>query len=320
MRIVVTGAAGFIGSQLSERALIEGHTVVGVDCLTDYYDIAIKQSALRALAEHPAFTHVNNDLLTADIASIVDGADVIFHLAGQPGVRLSWADGFGQYVQRNVVATQRLLEAVKTTKAGRVVYASSSSIYGNTDEYPTTEACIPAPYSPYGVTKLAGEHLCGLYSANWGVATIALRYFTVYGPRQRPDMGINRFLNAAGRGVPVPLFGDGEQVRDFTFVNDVVAANMAAAQADVAPGTFMNIAGGGSISVNGLLAIVESVVGRPIQIERLPAQPGDVRATGGSIERAQKLLDWQPQTSIEQGVAAQWDWQRQLESMTTVRS
>ena len=310
MRVVVTGAAGFIGGQLADAALAAGHSVVGVDCLTDYYAPAQKRARVEQLATHPDFRFVAADLRTADLVPVLDGGEVVFHLAGQPGVRLSWSDGFVDYVGHNVLATQRLLEAARTTRPRRIVYASSSSVYGNAPAYPTTEDDLPRPHSPYGVTKLAGEHLCGLYAANWGLSTIALRYFTVYGPWQRPDMGMHRFFTAVRDGRPLPVFGDGEQTRDFTFVSDVVAANLAAAAADLAPGTVLNVAGGGSISVNALVALIGRIVGHEIKVQRLPDQPGDVRATGGSIERTNALLGWSPAVDIAAGLTAQWAWQR----------
>jgi nucleoside-diphosphate-sugar epimerase len=283
--------------------------VLGIDCLTDYYDLTQKRAVLDRLAAHADFRHEPADLRTADLAPLLDGAEVIFHLAGQPGVRLSWSDGFVDYVGHNVLATQRVLEAARETRPQRIVYASSSSVYGNAPTYPTTEDDLPRPHSPYGVTKLAAEHLCGLYAANWGVPTVSLRYFTVYGPRQRPDMGMHRFFAAIRAGRPLPIFGDGEQVRDFTYVADVVAANLAAAGADVAPGTVLNVAGGGSVSVNQLVAAIGRIVGQDVEVERLPEQPGDVRATGGSIERTRALLGWAPEVGVEAGLAAQWAWQ-----------
>lgn len=309
MRTVVTGCAGFVGSHLSEALLAAGHEVVGIDSVTDYYDVGIKRASLTLLDRHPGFTFVEADMCSADLTQLLEGASVIYHQAGQPGVRLSWSEQFPDYVGRNIIATQRLLEAARRTRPDRIVFASSSSVYGNAAYYPTTEEALPQPHSPYGVTKLAAEHLCGLYAANWAAPTIALRYFTVYGPRQRPDMGLNRFIEAARAGEPLPLFGDGEQIRDFTFVSDVVAANLAAGGADVAPGTVVNIAGGEPVTVNELLALLESAVGMPLAIERLPEQPGDTRQTGGAIDLAHQLLGWSPQVDVAAGVAAQYAWQ-----------
>jgi len=312
VHVVVTGCAGFVGSHLVEANLDAGHTVLGVDCLTPYYDVAIKKSVLDLLLTRRGFTFADADLRTAELEPLLAGADVVFHEAGQPGVRLSWSDGFADYVSHNVLATQRVLEAARAARPGRVVYASSSSVYGNAASYPTHEDDLPRPFSPYGVTKLAAEHLCGLYAANWSVPTVSLRYFTVYGPRQRPDMGMHRFIDAALSGQPLPLFGDGEQVRDFTYVGDVVSANLAAATADVAPGTVVNVAGGGSVTVNQLFAMLSRIAGRDLAVDHLPEQAGDVRATGGSIERAGELLDWAPEVPVLEGLAAQYAWQAAL--------
>lgn len=310
MRTLVTGVGGFVGSTLARELLADGHDVLGVDCFTPYYEPSVKRSNLEDVHDHDRFELVTADLRTADLAALVDGADVVFHQAGQPGVRLSWSDGFAAYAEHNILATQRLLEAARTATVQRVVYASSSSVYGNAASYPTTEDDLPRPHSPYGVTKLAAEHLCGLYAANWDVPTVSLRYFTVYGPRQRPDMAFHRFIEAALDDRPIPLFGTGEQVRDFTFVGDIVAANIAAATADVAPGTVVNVAGGGSITVNELLGMLEDLLGRAIAVDRLPPQPGDVAATGGTIDRAGRLLGWQPAVDLRSGVAQQLDWHR----------
>lgn len=312
MRALVTGAAGFIGSHLCEALLAEGHTVRGVDAFTPAYDTDVKQRNVRTVSADPEFDLVRTDLRTAELAPLLDGVDVVFHLAGQPGVRPSWAAGFRPYVEHNVVATQRLLDAAQQHRTlHRFVYASSSSVYGNAARYPTRETDTPRPHSPYGVTKLAGEHMCAVYGANCGVPTTMLRYFTVYGPRQRPDMGIHRFVAAALLGMPLPVFGDGTQVRDFTFVADVVAATLRAGTADLTPGTVVNVAGGSSISVNELIDVVERETGKTVAISRLPQQAGDVRATGGAIEVADELLGWRPRVRIEDGVAAQVAWQRQ---------
>jgi UDP-glucuronate 4-epimerase len=308
MRVAVTGAAGFVGSHLAEAALRAGDDVVGIDCLTDHYSPALKRRNLEPLLRTRGFEFIEADLQTADLEALLEGADVVYHLAGQASVRWSWAHGFVDYVGRNVLATQRLLEAVSTTRPKRLVYASSSSIYGNAVKYPTDETALPQPHSPYGVTKLAGEHLCGLYAANGRVQATILRYFTVYGPRQRPDMGIHRFLSAAIAGQPLPIFGDGEQVRDFTFVGDIVAATLRAGRTDLTPGTILNVAGGSSVTVNVLVAMLEAITGRQLDVERLPEQPGDVRATGGSIDRARELLGWEPAVGLFHGLSAHHAW------------
>ena len=310
MRALVTGVAGFIGSTITDALLARGDQVVGVDCFTPYYDRAAKDSNLSSARHSDRFELVEADLRSDAVEPLVDGVDVVFHQAAQPGVRLSWSDGFADYVGHNVLATQRLLEAVKATRTAKVVYASSSSVYGNAPAYPTTEDDLPRPHSPYGVTKLAAEHLCNLYSANWGVPTISLRYFTVYGPRQRPDMAFHRLLEAALSGSSFPLYGDGSAVRDFTFVGDAVAANLAAADRDTAPGTVVNVAGGSSITMRDLLELAGEVVGAPVQVEPLPNQPGDVARTGGTIDRAQQVLEWAPITDLRAGLTAQADWHR----------
>jgi nucleoside-diphosphate-sugar epimerase len=308
--VVVTGVAGFIGSSLADALVARGDDVIGVDCFTPYYDREQKQANLAALLAGPRFELVDADLRTAAIAPIIDGASTVFHQAAQPGVRLSWAGGFADYDGHNVLATQRLLEAARQVGGCRVVYASSSSVYGNAASYPTTEEDLPRPHSPYGVTKLAAEHLCNLYAANWGVPTISLRYFTVYGPRQRPDMAMHRLMETGLDGRAFGLFGDGSAVRDFTFVGDVVEANLAAATADCPPGTVVNIAGGASIRMDELLALVGDVLGHEVIVEPQPAQPGDVQRTGGSIDRANALLRWKPVTDLRAGLVAQAAWHR----------
>ena len=312
MKAVVTGAAGFIGSHLSEALLNDGWHVTGIDCFTDYYDPALKHDNLKTSLGHVNFVFVEADLRRAELGELLDGAAVVFHQAGQPGVRPSWGDGFGAYTSHNVIATQRLLETALHRGVPRVVYASSSSVYGNAVHYPTTEADLTQPHSPYGVTKLAAEHLCTLYAANWGLSTVSLRYFTVFGPRQRPDMAMARLVEAAVSGTPFPLFGDGTQVRDFTYVADVVKANLAAAQADVAAGTYLNIAGGSSITMRELIALAEELSGSSISLDRHPAQPGDARRTGGTVDRAQQVLGWLPQVPVREGLANQISWYRQF--------
>lgn len=307
MKVVVTGAAGFIGSTLCDALTARGDTVVGVDAFTTYYDPAVKRSNV---TEHPRFELVEADLRTADLAAILDGADAVLHQAAQAGVRLSWSDGFEEYASHNVLATQRLLEAAVRARTPRVVYASSSSVYGQAPSYPTSEDDVPRPHSPYGVTKLAGEHLCGLYAANWGVPTVALRYFTVYGPRQRPDMAIHRLIEAGLAGTAFPLNGDGSAVRDFTYVDDVVAANLAAVDADLEPGQVVNVAGGGEVAMKELLELAGELLGGDIAVEHRPAAVGDVDRTGGTIDRAAELLGWTPKVPLVEGLARQAAWHR----------
>jgi len=249
---VVTGAAGFLGSHLAESLLADGYAVVGVDCFTDYYDPAIKRKNLARLLPDPGFTLLPLDLGVDDLAPLPRHARWVFHQAAQPGVRASWGAEFAAYARHNVLATQRLLEHYKGSAVERVVVASSSSVYGDAERMPTTEDDLPRPYSPYGVTKLAAEHLALLYARNFALPAVALRYFTVYGPRQRPDMGFHRFLRAILGGGAIEVYGDGEQTRDFTFVADAVSANRAAARQGV-PGRAYNVGGGSRVSVNHVL-------------------------------------------------------------------
>lgn len=315
MHVLVTGAAGFIGSHLVEALLARGDRVRAVDCFTDYYPPATKEDNLRAASGNPGFELHRVDLRSADLTGLLDGIDVVFHQAGQPGVRLSWAEGFATYESINIGATQRLLEASRNVGLERFVFASSSSVYGNAPRYPTTEADLPRPRSPYGVTKLAAEHLCGLYADNWGVPTISLRYFTVYGPRQRPDMAFNRLIRAALTTESFPLYGDGSAIRDFTHVSDVVAANLAASTADVTPGEVVNIAGGGAAVLGDVIALVGELAGSSVNIDPMADQAGDAHRTGGSIERAQRLLGWEPKVGLKEGLISEIAWMReQLDS------
>lgn len=315
MRALVTGAAGFIGSTLVDDLLEDGHDVIGVDAFTDYYDAAAKWANLTGALRSNRFRLVEADLRSYDPAELFDGVDVVFHQAGQPGVRLSWADGFQTYVDCNVSVTQRVLEASRRSGVARFVYASSSSIYGNAPAYPVTEETLPQPFSPYGVTKLAGEHLCSLYAANFGLSTVSLRYFTVYGPRQRPDMATHRLVEAALHGTEFPLFGDGSHVRDFTFVGDIVAANRAAGAASVEPGLVVNVCGGSSTSMHQLIDVVGKAVGAPVRLDVQSEQRGDVLRTGGDHGKALTALGWEPKVSLVEGVTAQVEWHRRRRSM-----
>jgi UDP-glucuronate 4-epimerase len=315
MNTLVTGAAGFVGSHLAERLIAEGHAVRAVDALTTYYDPGQKR-ANWASVERAGCELVQADLRTADLRSLLDGVDVVFHQSGQPGVRSSWDAGFSSYVEQNVLVTQRLLEAVRERPVERFVYASSSSVYGNALRYPVSEDDLPRPESPYGVTKLAAEHLCGVYARAFGVPSISLRYFTVYGPRQRPDMAMHRLIESAISGRPFPMYGDGGQVRDFTYVGDVVDANLLAASMPVAAGEVINVAGGSSTTLREVVATIESLAGRPIELERHDSQAGDVERTGGSTERARRLLGWSPRMALREGLAMQLAWHRDRGSAT----
>lgn len=313
-RALVTGAAGFIGSVLTDALLAEGYDVVGLDAFTPYYSRARKESNLTSARANGRFRLIEADLRADDLSGALEGVDVVFHQAGQPGVRLSWATGFADYDSHNIAGTQRLLEAVRERGAGiaRVVIASSSSVYGNAGSYPTRETDLPRPHSPYGVTKLAAEHLGLAYCENWQVPVVVLRYFTVYGPRQRPDMAMQRIIEAGTSGEPFPLYGDGSAIRDFTYVDDVVRANLLAAVAEPASvvGHTMNIAGGASISVAELLDLAGELLGTAVPVDRRAAEPGDVDRTGGAIDRAAELLGWHPQVGVRQGLAEQITWAR----------
>lgn len=320
MRAVVTGVAGFVGSSLADALIDRGDEVVGIDCFAPYYDRSTKLANLAPLRDGSSsgFELHELDLRNDVLEPVLDGAGVVFHQAAQPGVRASWGAGFDAYVSHNVLGTQRLLEACRVVGTARVVNASSSSVYGDVSDFPTHEDRLPQPYSPYGVTKLAAEHLCNAYAANWRVPTVSLRYFTVYGPRQRPDMAMHRLVQGALRGRPFALYGDGGAVRDFTYVDDVVRANLAAADADLAPGVVINIAGGSSTRLSDLIALIGEIAGSPVPIEQSPAQAGDPARTGGSIERARSLLGWEPRVTLEVGLAAQVEWQREAAAESVV--
>jgi UDP-glucuronate 4-epimerase len=302
-RYVVTGCAGFIGSHLSEALLQDGHEVAGLDAFTDAYERGLKERNLALALEHSRFSLTETDLAYAELDAALDGADGVFHLAAQPGVRGSFGSAFETYLRRNVLATQRVLEAAAAQKA-RVVLASSSSIYGEALGYPTPEDVPARPISPYGVTKLACEHLSSAYAATQGVEVVVLRYFTVYGPRQRPDMAFSRIGRAVREGTPFQVLGDGGQSRDFTYVGDAVAATLAAFERAPAARIY-NVGGGTEVSLLEAVALAERIAGRPIPTERGPAAPGDVRRTSADTGRIRAEVGWAPVTSLAEGLAAQ---------------
>jgi nucleoside-diphosphate-sugar epimerase len=306
-RSVVTGAAGFVGSHLAERLLALGHDVVAVDCFTDYYDRRSKEANIAAARANESFQLLEEDLCVLDLERLLDGADYVFHLAGQAGVRPSWGASFAEYVRQNISVTQRLLEAAKDARLQKFVFASSSSVYGDAKELPVTEGALPRPVSPYGVTKLAAEHLCSLYGRLFALPIVSLRLFTVYGPRQRPDMAIQRFLTAAQRDEPVTVYGDGEQTRDFTFVGDVVDAHVLAMSAAASEGVF-NVCGGTTITVAALLKLIERVTGRKLRVQHAEAARGDARHTLGDNSRARDTLGFAPKVSLAEGIERQWSW------------
>jgi len=307
MKALVTGAAGFIGSHLSERLVDAGAAVTGIDCFTDFYARAVKERNLERLRQSPRFAFVERSLGDADLPALVDGVTHVFHLAAQAGVRNSWGREFRVYSANNVEATQILLEACVGRPIERFVYASSSSVYGDEVPLPMREDARPQPVSPYGVTKLAAEQLCHLYYVNHSVPTVSLRYFTVYGPRQRPDMGFARFFAAVLHDRAVSLFGDGRQTRDFTFVGDAVSATVTAATRG-APGAVYNIGGGSRVQLLDVFELFRQVTGRPLRIERADPQRGDMRDTYADASRARADLGFAPSVTLEQGLRAQYEW------------
>jgi UDP-glucose 4-epimerase len=307
MKALVTGAAGFVGSHLSERLVDSGVPVTGVDCFTDFYPRAIKERNVRRLRQSSLFSLVERSLAEADLPALLDGVTHVFHLAAQAGVRSSWGREFSIYTVNNVEATQVLLEACVGRPIERLVYASSSSVYGDEVPLPMREDARTQPVSPYGVTKLAAEQLCRLYYINHSVPTVSLRYFTVYGPRQRPDMGFSRFFAALAEDKMVPMFGDGRQTRDFTFVADAVSATVAAATRGT-PGGVYNIGGGSRVELLDVFELIRQVTGRPLRVERRDVQRGDMRDTYADTTRARVDLGFAPSVTLEQGLRAQYEW------------
>jgi len=307
MKALVTGGAGFIGSTLSERLLEQGASVRAIDAFTDFYPRPLKERNLENLRGRAGYDFVEGDLREVDLDAVLDGITHVFHLAAQAGVRRSWGQEFSVYTGLNVDSTQRLLEACVNKPLERLVYASSSSVYGDDVAIPMTETALPQPVSPYGVTKLAAEQLCHLYHVNFGVPAVSLRYFTVYGPRQRPDMGFNRFFSAILDGKPLVQFGDGLQTRDFTFVADAVTATAAAAVRGV-PGRVYNIGGGSRVSVREVFDLLARVSGRKVTIDQQGPQKGDMRDTYADTTRARQDLAFAPSVTLEEGLRAMWRW------------
>ncbi|MGE3519986.1 MAG: NAD-dependent epimerase/dehydratase family protein [Vicinamibacterales bacterium] len=311
MNALVTGVAGFIGSTLAERLVRSGADVVGIDCFTDYYPRQAKERNLAFLRTAPGFRFVESTLQDADLPGLLEDRTHVFHLAAQAGVRKSWGREFNIYTTNNIEATQALLECCVGRRLERLVYASSSSVYGDLVAMPMREDALPQPVSPYGVSKLAAEQLCQLYFVNFGVPTVSLRYFTVYGPRQRPDMAFHKFIRATLERKPISLYGDGEQTRDFTFVDDAVTATIAAGTVGV-PGAVYNIGGGSRVSVNEVLGMIGRVAGLEPIVTRDPAQKGDMRHTYADTSRAQADLGYRPTVNLERGLAAELSWLTEL--------
>jgi UDP-glucuronate 4-epimerase len=297
VRYVVTGAAGFIGSHLSEALVAQGDEVVGIDCFTDYYDPALKEENAAGL-----------DVARLDLAEQeldLHGIDGVFHLAGQPGVR-SFGDVFEEYVSRNLLASRRVFETAAAAVV-RVVFASSSSIYGEAERYPTPEDAEPRPISPYGITKLGCEQLAYAYGKEFGLDAVVLRYFTFYGPRQRPDMALARIVDALARGVTFELYGDGLQSRSFTYVADGVTATIAAMEKAPA-GAVYNVGGGQEATMRDAIATLEAISGRNLDVVERSAAAGDVRRTSADASRIERDLGWRATTSLDDGLRAQWEW------------
>jgi UDP-glucose 4-epimerase len=307
MKVLVTGAAGFIGSRLCARLLADGAAVTGVDCFTDYYPRWIKERNIAPLLARKRFTFVPADLNDLPLDRTLRNVEAVFHLAAQAGVRASWGRSFSGYLRHNIEATQRLLEAAKDLPLRRFVFASSSSVYGATRDLPTTETSAVRPLSPYGVTKLAAEALCILYAKNYGLPAVSLRFFTVYGPGQRPDMAFHKFFLAVRNGRPITVFGSGRQTRDFTYVDDIVEANVAALDRG-RPGEVYNIGGGHRETLNRLFPLIGRISGRPVRIERIEKQKGDVPDTSACISKARRELGFSPRTSLEEGLRREWEY------------
>ena len=306
---IVTGAAGFIGSHLAEKLLRKGEEVIAIDEFNDYYDPFFKNKNISFLEGYDNFKLIEADIQFLDWNSLLEDVDVVYHQAAQAGVRASWGQGFRFYTERNISATQALLEAAKDAKnLKRLVYASTSSVYGDAETLPTSELICPKPVSPYGITKLAAERLCGLYHKNFGVPFVALRYFTVYGPRQRPDMAFHKFFKAVNDDEAIPVYGDGLQTRDFTFVSDAVAANLAAATVDDAVGEIFNIGGGSRVVLKEVLETMEEIVGKPIKRNHIEKAMGDARHTAADVSKAKKILGYQPLCSLKEGLTKEWEW------------
>ena len=310
---IVTGSAGFIGSHIAEALLQKGELVIGIDSLNDYYDPALKQRNLDHLRAYPGFTAITQDIESLDWQVLLEDVQFIYHQAAQAGVRASWGSSFRDYTERNINATQIILEAAKEAKSlQRLVFASTSSVYGDAETLPTSESACPKPISPYGITKLAAERLCQLYYQNFQVPVVMLRYFSVYGPRQRPDMGFHKFFRAVLQGEAIPIYGDGQQTRDFTFVGDVVAANLAAAGTPAAVGEVFNIGGGSRAVLAEVLATMEVIVGQPIRRNYLDKARGDARHTAADVTKAREILGFQPKVCLNEGLKLEWEWIQSL--------
>ena len=311
MNCLVTGAAGFIGSHLCHRLLKNGFSVTGIDSFNDYYSRGIKDKNLLPFRDHSQFQLISDNLNNMDLHSLLQDVDYVFHLAAQAGVRSSWGTNFSVYTENNISATQKLLEAAKDSSIKKLIYASSSSVYGLCPELPMTESSPLHPYSPYGVSKLAAENLCQLYYKNFNVPTVSLRFFTVYGPGQRPDMAFHIFFKTIIENKPIPLYSDGKQTRDFTFIDDIVDANVLSLDKGKA-GEIYNIGGGQQKEMTEIFPLLEKITGKKVHIQHFDSQRGDVVHTYADINKAKKDLDFSPQILLEEGLNREWDWIQKL--------
>jgi nucleoside-diphosphate-sugar epimerase len=315
MRALVTGCAGFIGSALTKRLLADGHEVVGVDALRDFYSPALKRAALSPVLGNPNFAFHATDVRDQALDKIWATVDTVFHLAAQAGVRGSWKNGFVQYVEDNILATQHVLESLREMNPkARLVYASSSSVYGDAAAYPTFETTTTVPKSPYGVTKLAGEHLIAAYSSTFGLDEMILRYHTVYGPGQRPDMAINRLIHCALTGSEFPLFAAPGTMRDFTYVEDIVEATIRSGEVGAPATRLLNLSSGAPVAFTNVISLVQELIGAAIQLSERQLQAGDVVKTGANIEAARATLGWAPRVTLQDGLAHQIAWQHESRS------
>jgi len=307
LKALVTGAAGFIGSHLSEYLIAKGLRVVGIDSFMDYYPRSVKESNIAGIIRDQHYEFIEGSLLEVDLSRLLAGVDVVFHQAAQAGVRASWGRSFKVYTDNNILATQMLLEACKESPVEKFIYASSSSVYGDTKDLPMRESSLPCPVSPYGVSKLAAEHLSCLYHRNFAIPAVSLRYFTVYGARQRPDMAFHRFLRWALEGSALQIYGDGRQSRDFTHVDDIVEANWLALEKGQ-PGEVFNIGGGSRVTLNEVVEMIKTMVGRELEVHYEGVQKGDVRHTFADMTKAEKKLGYRPKVPIKDGLQREYEW------------
>jgi nucleoside-diphosphate-sugar epimerase len=311
LKALVTGAAGFIGSHLSEYLIAKGLRVVGIDSFMDYYPRSVKESNIAGIIRDQHYKFIEGSLLEVDLSRLLAGVDVVFHQAAQAGVRASWGRSFKVYTDNNILATQMLLEACKESPVEKFIYASSSSVYGDTKDLPMRESSLPCPVSPYGVSKLAAEHLSCLYHRNFAIPAVSLRYFTVYGARQRPDMAFHRFLRWALEGSALQIYGDGRQSRDFTHVDDIVEANWLALEKGL-PGEVFNIGGGSRVTLNEVVEMIKTMVGRELEVHYEGVQKGDVRHTFADMTKAEKKLGYTPKVPISEGLQREYEWIKAL--------